>query len=69
MRPDILHIAAKEGQTLQVLTDRVTIKLGGDQTRGAYFLAEDQVPPARSDDAGNLLYPHGRVRVHLAVAR
>jgi quercetin dioxygenase-like cupin family protein len=44
-RPDIHHIAATEGKTLQVLGDRVTIKLGGEETLGAYFLAEDEVPP------------------------
>jgi quercetin dioxygenase-like cupin family protein len=44
-QPDIHHIAATEGKTLQVLTDRVTIKLGGEETGGAYFLAEDEVPP------------------------
>jgi len=42
---DIRHIAATEGTTLQVLADRVTIKLGGEETGGAYFLAEDEVPP------------------------
>lgn len=44
-QPDIHHIAATEGKTLQVLGDRVTIKLGGEETHGAYFLAEDEVPP------------------------
>jgi quercetin dioxygenase-like cupin family protein len=44
-QPGIRHIAATEGKTLQVLADRVTIKLGAEETHGAYFLAEDEVPP------------------------
>lgn len=46
-QPGIVHLGATEGKTLQVLGDRVTIKLRGGETGGAYFLAEDVVPPQR----------------------